>query len=185
MKAHRDVEIEEDDHSYDDDEYDGYDEEQSADQTEQSELLRKGPTKYAPVTAFSTTSVFANTPIKSTETYERLMSQERTLFLVWFALFVVVGPLVFRYAMGSNIVDDRERITLRPLTNATISAYTDWQECISCQDVYGVTLYNLTVEVSNVTSPLPDGNTPSLAVFASQDMINWYNLFKCDISFHS
>mmetsp|Transcript_3692 Transcript_3692/g.5713 ORF Transcript_3692/g.5713 Transcript_3692/m.5713 type:complete len:1372 (+) Transcript_3692:182-4297(+) len=130
-----------------------------------------------PVSGFSTTSVFAKTPVKSTEGYEQIMLQERSLFLAWFLLFVVTSPLVFRYAMGSNIVHEKDTTTLRRVDNVTLHTVTQWDECIDCQDVFGVTLFNLTVIANNVTSPNPDGNVPSLAVFASQDFDHWYSVY--------
>lgn len=135
------------------------------------------PQRYSPKTTFSTTSVFARTPVKSTEGYEQLMLQERSLFLVWFFIFVVISPLVFRYAMGSNIVNDTQSITLSNIDNASLYSITNWEECIECRNVFGVTLYNLTVIANNVTSPNPNGKTPSLALFASQDFENWYSLY--------
>lgn len=134
--------------------------------------------KYTPKTSFSTTSVFARTPVKSTEGYEQLMLQERSLFLLWFFLFVVVSPLVFRYAMGSNITNITDSITLTKVNNATMHSTTDWEECIECRDVFGVTLFNLTVIANNVTSPDPNGKTPSLAIFASQDFDYWYSVYS-------
>jgi hypothetical protein len=121
----------------------------------------------------STTSIFARTPVKATDTYEQVMLQERSLFLIAYLVFVLLSPLVFRYAMGSNLVAVKGSTKYVGVDNATIDTYTDWAECMSCRDVYGVTLSNLTVVVSNVTSPDPNGRTPSLAVFASQDLHNW------------
>jgi hypothetical protein len=121
----------------------------------------------------STTSVFARTPVKATDHYEQVMMQERSLFLLAYLIFVVISPLVFRYAMGSNLVAVKGSTKYMPTDNATITTYTDWGDCISCRSIYGVTLYNLTVVVNNVTSPDPNGRTPSLAVFASQDLNNW------------
>lgn len=121
----------------------------------------------------STTSVFARTPVKATDHYEQVMMQERSLFLLAYLIFVVISPLVFRYAMGSNLVAVQGSTEYVAPDNATISTYTDWGECMSCKSVSGVTLYNLTVVVSNVTSPNPNGRTPSLAVFASQDLQSW------------
>lgn len=125
----------------------------------------------------SVTSVFARTPVKATETYEQVILQERSLFLLAYLIFVVVSPLIFRYAMGSNLVPLKGSTQFLPTDNATLASYTDWGQCMSCRAVYGVTLYNLTVVVSNVTSPDPNGRTPSLAVFASQDMNHWYNAY--------
>lgn len=125
----------------------------------------------------STTSVFARTPVKATDHYEQVMMQERSLFLVAYFIFVVISPLIFRYAMGSNLVAVKASTKYMATDNATISTYTDWGECMSCRSIYGVTLYNLTVVVNNVTSPDPNGRTPSLAVFASQDLENWYKVF--------
>lgn len=133
----------------------------------------KSSSQYNPKKEYSTTSIFARTPVKPTEAYEQVMFQERSLFLLAYLIFVIFSPLVFRYSMGSNLVPLKGETHLLNTNNATLATYTDWSECITCRDVYGVTLYNLTVVVSNVTSPNPDGRTPSLAVFASQDLINW------------
>ena len=132
-----------------------------------------GSQRYSPKTSFSTTSVFARTPVKSTEGYEQIMLQERSLFLLWFFVFVVLSPLVFRYAMGSNILNETATLTLTKTDNASLYSITQWDECIECRDVMGVTLFNLTVIANNVTSPDPKGKTPSLAVFASQDFETW------------
>ena len=132
-----------------------------------------GSQRYSPIASFSTTSVFARTPVKSTEGYEKIMLQERSLFLLWFVIFVVVGPLVFRYAMGSNILNESAKRSLTKTDNASLYTLTTWSECIECRDVKGVTLFNLTVIANNVTSPDPRGKTPSLAVFASQDFDTW------------
>jgi hypothetical protein len=129
--------------------------------------------KYQPVHSFSTTSLYASTPMKSTESYNQLMSQERNLFLVWFFAFVLISPLVFRYAMGSNLIHTKTKEILLPLTNATLHAETTWDECLPCHNYYGVTLRNVSISITNVTSPDPDAKTPSIAVFASQDMEHW------------
>jgi hypothetical protein len=126
-----------------------------------------------PRKVLSTTSIFARTPVKATDTYEQVMLQERSLFLLAYLVFILISPLVFRYAMGSNLIAVKGSTDFVSVDNATISTYTDWGDCMSCRDVYGVTLSNLTVVVSNVTSPDPNGRTPSLAVFASQDLKNW------------
>lgn len=126
----------------------------------------------------STTSVFARTPVKATETYEQVILQERSLFLLAYLIFVLISPLVFRYAMGSNLIPVQGSTKFMATDNATLTTYTDWGHCMSCRGVYGVTLYNLTVVVSNVTSPDPNGRTPSLAVFASQDLNTWYSAYR-------
>jgi hypothetical protein len=135
---------------------------------------QKNVQKYQPVQTFSTTSLYAATPMKSTESYEKFMSQERKLFLFWFIIFILLSPLVFRYAMGSNLITTDKTEILLPPNNATLFAKTDWDQCIPCRDYYGVTLYNVTINIANVTSPNPDAKTPSIAVFASQDLIHWY-----------
>lgn len=122
-------------------------------------------------------SIFAKTPIRSTEGFEELIFQERSLYLLWFLILVLGSPLVFRYAMGSNIINDTTKVTLLPFDNATLRANTDWNECTSCSDVHGVTLTNLTINALNVSAP-KRGNTPSLALFASQDFKIWYSAYK-------
>jgi hypothetical protein len=135
---------------------------------------QKNIQKYQPIQTFSTTSLYAATPMKSTESYEKFMSQERNLFLFWFIIFILLSPLVFRYAMGSNLIITKKTQILLPPTNATLFAKTEWDQCIPCRDYYGVTLYNVTINIFNVTSPDPDAKTPSIAVFASQDLTHWY-----------
>jgi hypothetical protein len=160
-------EVEEDD---DEEDHSSYDE----------ELLplnhQNNKQKYQPVQTFSTTSLYATTPMKSTESYNQLMSQERNLFLLWFFFFILLSPLIFRYAMGSNLISIQMKSILLPLTNATLHAETTWSECMACQNYYGVTLKNVTITITNVTSPDPDAKTPSVAVFASQDLEHWFVL---------
>jgi hypothetical protein len=134
----------------------------------------EGKAKYQPVETFSTTSVFARTPIKSTDGYEIMMFQERAVFVFLFVFYALVAPLVFRYGMGSNLKPVEAPKQLKDLTNATMDIFVDWHDCVTCRDVIGVTVKNITVTVKNVTTPNPESNTPSLAIFASQDMNYWY-----------
>ena len=138
----------------------------------------EGRAKYQPVSGFSTTSVFARTPIKSTDGYEILMFQERSLFVFIFVLYALISPLVFRYGMGSNLKPVQSPKDFKRLTNATMEIFADWHDCVTCRDVIGVTLKNITITVKNVTSPNPESNTPSLALFASQDLSYWYSIYK-------
>lgn len=138
----------------------------------------EGKAKYQPVSGFSTTSVFARTPIKSTDGYEILMFQERSVFVFIFVIYALISPLVFRYGMGSNLKPDQNPKEFKRLTNATMEIFSDWHDCITCRDVIGVTLKNITVTVKDVTSPNPESNTPSLAIFASQDLSYWYSIYK-------
>jgi hypothetical protein len=138
----------------------------------------EGQAKYKPVSGFSTTSVFARTPIKSTDGYEILMFQERSLFVFIFVIYALISPLVFRYGMGSNLKPAEAPKDLKILKNATMEIFADWHDCITCRDVIGVTLKNITITVKNVTSPDPESNTPSLALFASQDLTYWYSIYK-------
>ena len=137
-----------------------------------------GKARYQPVSGFSTTSVFARTPIKSTDGYEILMFQERSLFVFIFVIYCIISPLVFRYGMGSNLQAVQRPKDFKNLKNATIEIMSDWHNCITCRDVIGVTLKNITVIVTDVTSPDPNSNTPSLALFASQDLNYWYSIYK-------
>ena len=149
-----------------------------ADRGTDEEDSLEGQAKYQPVSGFSTTSVFARTPIKSTDGYEIIMFQERSLFVFIFVLYTLLSPLVFRYGMGSNLKEGQLPKDFKILKNATMEIFSDWHDCVSCRDVVGVTLKNITVTVKNVTSPNPESNTPSLAIFASQDLSYWYSIYK-------
>jgi hypothetical protein len=124
------------------------------------------------------TTLFAKTAIKNTEAYEALMIQERSMFLFWYVILVVVSPLVFRYGLGSNLIDLTATKKLLAVTNASLSITTAWEDCIQCDNYVGMTLKNVTIKINNVTNPDPQGNIPSVALFASQDFKNWYNLYS-------
>lgn len=163
-----------DPNDYDEEQEEGDDEETSLDEESQPLNYHKNIPKYQPVQTFSTTSLYAATPMRSTDSYEKFMSQERKLFLFWFFIFLFLSPLVFRYAMGSNVITTKTKDILLAPNNATLFVKTQWDQCIPCIGYYGVTLKNVTINIVNVTSPDPDAKTPSIAVFASQDLTNWY-----------
>ena len=140
---------------------------------EETLLISSNKQKYLPIKTFSTFSLFTSNSFISTISYQKFITQERNLFLLWFLFFIITSPLIFRYSMGSNLILTKSKLTSIPPTNGTIEIQTNWNECIACKDVYGVTLYNLTVVVSNVTSPNPNAQTPSIALFASQDLVSW------------
>lgn len=121
----------------------------------------------------SAITLFAKTPVKNTQEYETLMIQERSLYLFWFFILAVASPLVFRYGMGSNVVDKTRTVKLKDLNNASLFVNTDWESCIECEGYPGMTLRNITIDISNVTNPNPNGNIPSIALFATQDFETW------------
>ena len=61
--------------------------------------------------------------------------------------------------------------------NATLDTVTNW-DCVDCVGISGITLKKLTVGVYNVTNPDLIAGFPSVAVFVSQDLSNWYNYFS-------
>jgi hypothetical protein len=67
---------------------------------------------------------------------------------------------------------DKYQLKLDEIGNATLNLVTDWG-CTACIDVAGITLSKLVVETKNVTNPNMKAGFPSIAVFASQDLITW------------
>jgi hypothetical protein len=126
---------------------------------------------------FSAHSLFSDRPITPTESYDKMMNKQRTLYVLYLAALIFFGPLVFRYVMGAYSPDEDTTIVYRELKNATIATTVNFDDCVACSFYSGVTLRNIVIDVTDVTVPDRSGNTPSIAIFASQDMVRWYNLY--------
>lgn len=110
--------------------------------------------------------------MKTTEIYDKLMGTERPVGVFFYGLFLILCPLVFRYALFSSIVETTVKKNFELLGNATITVSTDWS-CQKCLGYNGVTLSMVTVETYNVTDPNIRAGFPSIALFASQDFVKW------------
>lgn len=110
-----------------------------------------------------------------------MMKHRRPISIIVFLFFVVVSPLVFRYA-ASSYLTTTENFTKTVIPgNATISMNIPWKKCEKCTGVNGITLTNFTVTVSDITGPFPDDFTygfPSIAIFGSHDLKNWFNFYS-------
>jgi hypothetical protein len=93
--------------------------------------------------------------------------------IFFYGLFMILCPLVFRYAIFSSIQTEVVVHKYRPFGNATMEVTTSWPNCASCLGVGGFTLGSLTIETFNVTDPDIKAGFPSIAVFASQDFEHW------------
>ena len=123
----------------------------------------------------SSACLVSDKKMKNTEAYENLMGFERPVGIFFYMTFVLMCPLIFRYAMFASTFAPKEGVNTKfyiPTGNATISMSTSWA-VEPCVDVKGITLANLKVTVNNVTSPNMFAGFPSLAVFASQDLKTW------------
>ena len=109
---------------------------------------------------------------RPTDQFFKVVSRERPVAIFLTVLFMVVSPLVFRYALYSSVTADVPETKYYDVGNATMSIETTWG-CTACSETEGITLSAITVNVDNVTSPNVEGGFPSIAVFASQDMKTW------------
>lgn len=118
-------------------------------------------------------SIFSNHAITPTQKYDKLMHTERTMYVLWFVFLVVCSPLVFRYAMGSYSPDDTVTEQYLLPANATMFVAVKYQDCVPCEFSSGVTLKGIEVIVRDVTVPDRSGNTPSIAIYTSQNFQDW------------
>ena len=130
------------------------------------------PVKAGRGSVYSLSNLVTNDDFKDSEAFTALVTKERPRALIIYIFFVLFTPLVFRYAMYSAAEDTIYETKLYKTGNATIDVFTNWA-CEDCDGVEGVTLQQLDIEVKNVTSPDFESGFPSIAVFASQDMVNW------------
>ena len=111
--------------------------------------------------------------MKSTDAYQKVMGRERPLGIFLLILFMLASPFVFRYAFASNLLYSSSTTTISLVGNATIAASTSWNQCVSCTNFNGITLYSLEVEILNVSEAAANTRVPSIAIFASSDMNDW------------
>ena len=123
-------------------------------------------------------SIFSNHAITPTQKYDTLMHSERTRYMAWFIALVLLSPLVFRYVMGSFRPDSTTTDRYLLPDNATMSVSVSYVDCVSCEFTSGVTLRSIDVTVSDVTVPDRTGNSPSLAIYTSQNFEDWYSFYK-------
>ena len=116
--------------------------------------------------------LISNKKMKTTDAYENLMGQERPIGILFYGIFLVLCPLVFRYAMLASIKVTSASPQLKEVGNATLELITTWS-CTPCTSVAGITLSSLQVRATNVTNPNMQAGFPSIAIFASQDLVHW------------
>lgn len=121
---------------------------------------------------YSLSNVVTNDDFVLTVAFKEMIAKERPLAVAWTMIFILLSPLVFRYAMYASSTLVEFDIKMYQTANATIDAVTNWQ-CEECLGVPGVTLRNLEVNVRNVSNPNFVSGFPSVAVFASQDLKSW------------
>jgi hypothetical protein len=109
---------------------------------------------------------------RPTDQFFKVISRERPIAIFLTALFMVVSPLVFRYAMYSSVTAGQPETKYYAVGNGTLALETEWG-CTTCTETEGITLSAITIKVDNVTSPDVEGGFPSIALFASQDMVTW------------
>lgn len=128
----------------------------------------KGKNSYAALSC-----IISNKKMKTTDAYENLMGRERPVGIFFYALFLVLCPLVFRYAMMASVKVTSAKPRLSEVGNATLEIFTSW-DCTPCKNIAGITLSSIQVRVTNVTNPNVKAGFPSIAIFASQDLKHWY-----------
>lgn len=116
--------------------------------------------------------IISNKKMKTTDAYENLMGKERPVGILFYCLFLVLCPLTFRYAMMASVTKESATPKLKEVGNATLEIITDWS-CSPCTSVAGITLSSLKVRATNITSPNREAGFPSIAIFASQDLVTW------------
>jgi hypothetical protein len=116
--------------------------------------------------------IISNRKMKTTNAYDKLMSTERPIGIFFYGLFLILSPLVFRYAMYSAMTVTVTEHKFTPLGNSTLSITTDWS-CSKCDGYNGHTLSSVVVTSQNITDPQMTKGFPSVAIFASQDFIHW------------
>jgi hypothetical protein len=109
----------------------------------------------------------------------KVIGTHRPIAIAMVVVLYVLGPLVFRYALLSSMLEGYPAQNYYALGNATMDLRTDWT-CAKCNDTVGMTIKNILVDFANVTNPKMDAGQPSLAVFVSQDFIEWKNYFAPD-----
>ena len=123
--------------------------------------------------AFEQSCMISSRKMKTTEIYDKVMGFERPIAVFFYGLFLILCPLVFRYALYSSNVETIVKSHYGMLGNSTMTINTDWS-CQKCLGWNGVTLESLMVETFNVTDPNIRAGYPSVAIFVSQDFKQWY-----------
>jgi hypothetical protein len=122
--------------------------------------------------------IVTNDDFVDTKEFQELLKKERPPAIFVTILFMLLSPLVFRYAMySSSTAPIDKKYKIYETGNATLDFQSNWK-CVDCQGVKGVTLNMVTVGVHNVTNPDFVAGFPSVAIFASQDLKIWYNYFS-------
>eukprot|EP01035_Chromulina_nebulosa_P021863 gene21863-28302_t len=117
--------------------------------------------------------------IQASEDIQRIVTSQRNAAVVTYIVFLIFSPLAFRYLMtSSDITTVNSSSQQYNVGNATITATTSWSSCTNCDFYNGFTLKELIIEVYNVTSPNLSGGFPSIAIFASHDLVNWFNFYN-------
>lgn len=132
-------------------------------------------------------SLHAKSAIKNTDEFNNITRSTRWVYVLSLFFLLIFSPFVFRYALGSNVQNKKKEYKYLEydngipftcdfppcVTNSTIATLvidTKWSQCQPCLD--SVTLREISITADNVTAPL-QGNTPSIAIFASQDFEQW------------
>lgn len=121
---------------------------------------------------WSLSNLVTNDDFEESEAFKKMIDKERPMAMIWTFMFILLSPLVFRYAMysSSNAVEFNQK--MYQMDNGTIDTITDWK-CEECNGVKGITLQNLQVNTWNVTNPNFQSGFPGIAVFVSQDLEYW------------
>ena len=123
---------------------------------------------------FEQSCMVSSRKMKTTEIYDKVMGFERPVAVFFYGLFLILCPLVFRYALYSSNVVTTVKSHYGLLGNSSMSISTDWSSCQQCLGWNGFTLSSLTIETLNVTDPNIRAGYPSIAIFVSQDFKQWY-----------
>lgn len=129
-----------------------------------------------------TSYLVADKYIKSSPEYKECMKVHRPIATIMFWIYLILAPLVLRYAMASYYVRETISVQTSVPGNATIGLDIAWNHCENClgDNGKGVTLKNFNVSILNIVNAYPNYYSegfPSIAVFASHDFVNWYNFY--------
>ena len=108
-----------------------------------------------------------------TKEFTEILKKEMPLARFCTIMFLLLSPLVFRYAMySSSAAAVEKKYKVYETGNSTLDIQSNWK-CVDCIGVQCVTLNMVTVGVYNVTVPDFQAGFPSVAIFASQDLEIW------------
>ena len=126
-------------------------------------------------------TLVTNNEFKPNKTFLEVTGTYGKRGMLCMILYLLLSPLVFRYALYSASTQTKYDVDVYETGNATVTWDLDY-DCEECQDFDGLGLRRVKLSVANVTNPDLKAGFPSIAIFASNDFKTWYNFFSTPVN---